>query len=175
MRWSIIRLIWFRELRDQLRDRRTVFMMAVVPLLLYPLVGVGMIQVAAGFTKRSGGVGVVGAENLPPATAASQGLSPLPATSWFTLTPGAGLDRALGAAAFAHAAQQGLGQDYPPLLFTGEGRARFPTWCFEHAQDADSLKVVLLPSPDRAGGPDDADAFLARVDRDKLDRKEVDL
>src|SRR5262249_9387773 len=29
MRWSMIRLIWFRELRDQLRDRRTVFMIAV--------------------------------------------------------------------------------------------------------------------------------------------------
>src|SRR5436309_3050550 len=30
MRWSIIRLIWLRELRDQLRDRRTVFMIAVL-------------------------------------------------------------------------------------------------------------------------------------------------
>src|SRR5439155_172651 len=28
MRWSIIRLIWLRELRDQLRDRRTLFMIA---------------------------------------------------------------------------------------------------------------------------------------------------
>ena len=41
MRWSIIRLIWVRELRDQLRDRRTIFMIAVLPLLLYPLLGLG--------------------------------------------------------------------------------------------------------------------------------------
>ena len=39
MRWSIIRLIWLRELRDQLRDRRTVFMIVGLPLLLYPLLG----------------------------------------------------------------------------------------------------------------------------------------
>src|SRR5262245_6895962 len=37
MRWSIIRLIWFRELRDQLRDRRTVFMIVLLPIVLYPL------------------------------------------------------------------------------------------------------------------------------------------
>src|SRR5437868_1722686 len=30
MRWSIVRLIWHREFRDQLRDRRTVFMIAVL-------------------------------------------------------------------------------------------------------------------------------------------------
>ena len=39
MRWSIIRVIWLRELRDQLRDRRTVFMIVVLPLLIYPLAG----------------------------------------------------------------------------------------------------------------------------------------
>ena len=37
MRWSIVRLIWLREMRDQLRDRRTVFMIAVLPVLLYPI------------------------------------------------------------------------------------------------------------------------------------------
>ena len=53
MRWSIIRLIWFRELRDQLRDRRTVFMIAVLPLVLYPLVIVssGLLGLLPG-TKR---------------------------------------------------------------------------------------------------------------------------
>src|SRR2546429_104212 len=32
MRWSIVRIIWLRELRDQLRDRRTLFMVAGLPL-----------------------------------------------------------------------------------------------------------------------------------------------
>ena len=50
MRWSIIRVIWFRELRDQLRDRRTVVMMAVLPLVLYPVLGIGVFQ----FTQRRG-------------------------------------------------------------------------------------------------------------------------
>ena len=42
MRWSIVRVIWMRELRDQLRDRRTIFMIAVLPVLLYPLAGLGL-------------------------------------------------------------------------------------------------------------------------------------
>jgi sodium transport system permease protein len=64
MRWSIIRLIWFRELRDQLRDRRTVIMMAVVPLLLYPALGFGILQFAMGYAGKPSVVGVYGAQNL---------------------------------------------------------------------------------------------------------------
>jgi sodium transport system permease protein len=65
MRWSIIRTIWLRELRDQLRDRRTVFLIAVLPVLLYPLAGFGFLQVAAGYLNQRGVVGVSGFENLP--------------------------------------------------------------------------------------------------------------
>lgn len=66
MRWSIIRLIWLRELRDQLRDRRTVFMIAVLPVLLYPLGGFAFLQVASTFLNQPAVVGLVGAENLHP-------------------------------------------------------------------------------------------------------------
>src|SRR5207248_1815396 len=59
MRWSIIRLIWFRELRDQLRDRRTLFMIAVLPLLLYPVLGFAVLQFAMGFEERSSTIGIV--------------------------------------------------------------------------------------------------------------------
>ncbi len=65
MRWSIIRVIWARELRDQLRDRRTLFMIAVLPILLYPLAGVGLMELAAGFSQKADVVGVYGVENLP--------------------------------------------------------------------------------------------------------------
>jgi sodium transport system permease protein len=65
MRWSIVRTIWLRELRDQLRDRRTIVMIAVLPLLLYPLLGVGLAQVAGAFRGRPRVVGIVGSENLP--------------------------------------------------------------------------------------------------------------
>ena len=37
MNWSTVRLIWVRELRDQLRDRRTLFMILVLPLVLLVL------------------------------------------------------------------------------------------------------------------------------------------
>src|SRR5262245_4752116 len=62
MRWSIIRLIWLRELRDQLRDRRTLFMIAVLPLLLYPLVTLAAVQFTFGFADRPSTVGIVGRE-----------------------------------------------------------------------------------------------------------------
>jgi sodium transport system permease protein len=66
MRWSIIRVIWFRELRDQLRDRRTIFMIAVLPILLYPLLGLGVAQFFLGSLGRPNVIGVLGGENLDP-------------------------------------------------------------------------------------------------------------
>src|SRR5262245_9707724 len=65
MRWSIIRVIWLRELRDQLRDRRTVFMIVVLPLLIYPLGALGLMQIAPGFLPRQSTVAVAGVESLP--------------------------------------------------------------------------------------------------------------
>ena len=41
-----IRLLFRRELTDQFRDRRTMMMIFVVPLLLYPLLGVSFFQVS---------------------------------------------------------------------------------------------------------------------------------
>jgi sodium transport system permease protein len=69
MRWSIIRLIWARELRDQLRDRRTLFMIAVLPVLLYPIVGMGFMSFATGFVHQKSIIGVIGAQYLPAAQA----------------------------------------------------------------------------------------------------------
>ena len=45
MNWRNIKLIFLREVRDQLRDRRTLFMIAVLPILLYPLLGMSFFQV----------------------------------------------------------------------------------------------------------------------------------
>jgi sodium transport system permease protein len=67
MRWPIIRLIWLRELRDQLRDRRTMFVMIVLPLLLYPLGGVALMQIAFVPTQKKSVIGIHGAQYLPPA------------------------------------------------------------------------------------------------------------
>ena len=57
MRWSIIRLIWMRDLRDQLRDRRTLFMMIGLPLLLYPVLGSAVLGLAFRFGDRPSTIG----------------------------------------------------------------------------------------------------------------------
>jgi sodium transport system permease protein len=65
MRWSVVRLIAFREARDQLRDRRTMFLILGLPLLMYPLfVGVGTVFVTM-LKEKKLVIGVVGAEFLP--------------------------------------------------------------------------------------------------------------
>jgi sodium transport system permease protein len=97
MRWSIVRLIAGREIRDQLRDRRTLFLILGLPVLMYPLfVGVGILFVTALKDKKLV-IGLVGADHLPP---------PPP-----DLSPLVG-----GAGDFAQRLQS-----YPPLL-TPEGQ-----------------------------------------------------
>jgi sodium transport system permease protein len=65
MNWQNVKLILHREVRDQLRDRRTLFMIAVLPLLLYPLLGMSMFQVMQFVTEHPTHVLVIGAEELP--------------------------------------------------------------------------------------------------------------
>ncbi len=64
MNWRNIRLIYAREIRDQLRDRRTLFMIAVLPLLLYPLLGTSVFQLSQFVRKSEPRVLVVGSEQL---------------------------------------------------------------------------------------------------------------
>jgi len=45
MNWRNVKLILAREVRDQLRDRRTLFMIAILPMVLYPLLGMSFFQV----------------------------------------------------------------------------------------------------------------------------------
>ena len=61
---SNVKLILAREVRDQLRDRRTLFMIAVLPILLYPLLGMSLLQVAQFVQKQTTRVLVVGADDL---------------------------------------------------------------------------------------------------------------
>ncbi len=65
MRWSHVLLIFRREVRDQLRDRRTLFMIFVLPILLYPMLGIGVAQLSIAFERKPRTVLVVGPENLP--------------------------------------------------------------------------------------------------------------
>ena len=102
MRWSIIRLIWLRELRDQLRDRRTLFMVAGLPVLLYPILGVAVLKFAVGFVDRKTIVGLVNGPHqpheFPPPQPSYQ--TAVQTVGWLTQPPG--LAQATSAAALAH-------------------------------------------------------------------------
>lgn len=64
-RWAVVRLIAGKELRDLIRDRRTVMLVLVLPAVLYPLFGtVGYLFVTT-LVGQPTRVGVVGAEYLP--------------------------------------------------------------------------------------------------------------
>ncbi len=65
MRWSNVWVIFRREVRDQVRDRRTLFMIFVLPILLYPILGIGVVQFSAAFEQKPRTVVVIGAEYLP--------------------------------------------------------------------------------------------------------------
>ena len=65
MKWNSVHLIWMRELRDQLRDPRTLFMIGILPLLLYPLLGVAFLQMVQFLRRAPLKVYLVGAEQLP--------------------------------------------------------------------------------------------------------------
>lgn len=65
MSWANIKLIFLREVRDQLRDRRTLFMIAVLPMLLYPLMGMIVLQVSQFKREHPTRIWLLGVDNLP--------------------------------------------------------------------------------------------------------------
>jgi|YNPBryunderm2012_1023409.scaffolds.fasta_scaffold00085_4 sodium transport system permease protein len=64
MNWRHVWLVFCREVRDQFRDRRTLFMMVVLPLLLYPLLGMSLFQIRQFVQEKAIRVLVVGIEHL---------------------------------------------------------------------------------------------------------------
>src|SRR4051812_26595789 len=126
MRWSIVRVIWRREMRDQLRDRRTLFMIVVLPLLIYPILGFGVLQFAVGFVNKPSPVGVVGESNLPNLEAPAP--TPSRAAAWMSIAPGAageGVPLVVGTLARQHVDGILHGKGYPPLVEARDGGARF--------------------------------------------------
>jgi len=65
MNWRNVKLIFCREVSDQLRDRRTLFMVVLLPLFLYPIMGVGMMEMTVTFTEQPRTVVVLNADDLP--------------------------------------------------------------------------------------------------------------
>lgn len=65
MNFKTIKLVYQRELRDQLRDRRTLFTVLVLPVLIYPLLGMAMLHISQFSAVEPCRIWLVGAENLP--------------------------------------------------------------------------------------------------------------
>src|SRR5271169_5520198 len=65
MNWNNVKLIFLREVRDQLRDRRTLFMIFVLPLLMYPLLGLSNLQVSQFLREQPTKVLIVNLPKLP--------------------------------------------------------------------------------------------------------------
>lgn len=73
MSWQNVFWIWRREMRDQFRDRRTLFMVAVLPVLMYPLLGSTGFQLLQFMQQSVGRVAIYGIEELEEV----EGLPPL--------------------------------------------------------------------------------------------------
>lgn len=67
MNWKNIRLVFLREVRDQLRDRRTLFIITVLPLMMYPLLGLGVVQMMLTFNEQHCTVVILNDDELPAA------------------------------------------------------------------------------------------------------------
>jgi sodium transport system permease protein len=65
MMWTNVKWIYLREIRDQFRDRRTLFTIFVLPMLLYPLLGLGFLQIAQFRREHPTSVLVLGSRSLP--------------------------------------------------------------------------------------------------------------
>lgn len=65
MKWTNVKWIYLREIRDQLRDRRTLFTIFVLPMLLYPLLGMGFLQMAQFRREHPTPILIVGGAALP--------------------------------------------------------------------------------------------------------------
>lgn len=65
MSWKNVKLIFMREVRDQLRDRRTLFMITILPVLLYPMLGLGMLEMMLTFSEQKRNVVILNADELP--------------------------------------------------------------------------------------------------------------
>jgi sodium transport system permease protein len=150
MRWSIVRLIWSRELRDQLRDRRTILMIAVLPLVLYPILGGAILQFALGSgDEKPRVVGVVGAEWLPAPPSRDEQVRTASLVSVVGFPspglggPGLRLDTLVALQA-VRAYNHRHPPPYPPLLV----HEQFSDLYFDSPQEADSLLVKELDAAD---------------------------
>src|SRR6185369_2729838 len=69
MRLDVVRTVFRKELREMLRDRRSLAVMFGIPLVLYPLVAIGVAMLGSQkkqeYTSQTAKVVVLNAESVP--------------------------------------------------------------------------------------------------------------
>src|SRR5262249_29738813 len=159
-------------------------MIVVLPILLYPVAGIGLLQLSAGVGKKQSVVGVSGVENLPHPTPRRAGLPVGPAAAWWGLplgvfpTPGSRVQRVLAAAAQAQCYSIDPHLDYPPLLLEDD-EGWHVSWPYNDiAYETEPILIQPLPGPSsqvRSSEPGDQEEnpladFPFQVDRTPLDQ-----
>src|SRR5262249_26413414 len=120
MRWVIVRLIWQRELRDLARDRRWLFMLLGLPVLLYPAFGLVGLVFAQTIVDPPSRVGFCGFDHFPRLA------GPASELTWAAVLPvpgGTGL-ATLAGAAVAVTAGRPFTADLP-LVAVSDGAVHF--------------------------------------------------
>src|SRR5688500_18004611 len=65
MRYSIVKAVFLKELREMLRDRRSLAVMFGLPLVLYPLLAIGIANLGASRTRElTSEVGEIAVPNI---------------------------------------------------------------------------------------------------------------
>lgn len=136
MRLPHAAIVYRKELTDQLRDRRTLLSMIVVPIVLFPLITIGFGALAARLVQRAQQEGstvmILGAENAPALAnkiRAAEGFQLVPATPDYVARINdkklraavafpAGLEEAVGSGT-------GLAPEIKIYYYAGELRSQF--------------------------------------------------
>jgi sodium transport system permease protein len=177
MHGTVVRLIWQRELRDLLRDRRWLIMLLGVPVLLYPVFGLVGFVFAVTLLGRDIRVGVSGLEHLPPAVGKGP-VGPSAELLWLSAIAPTGADpsvNAIGAAA-AVLASRPLAE-YPPLVVRVKDENRFLDTDSDASPD-NVQPIRIVPLPDDGRGPLDVKAVDVLLSvpadfRERLSRGEI--
>lgn len=102
MQVKLVKTIFFKELRDMLRDRRTLFIVVVLPMIMYPLLFIGMMQMMmfqiGRLEQKPVRVAIIGQRNCPELAGrleAASGLRIMDTLGWHEKIVNADLDAAL--------------------------------------------------------------------------------
>ncbi|MFL5328973.1 MAG: ABC transporter permease [Gemmataceae bacterium] len=138
MNWSVVRLIAGRELRDLLRDRRSLILLLVLPVVIYPGFALAFIHFYIATLEHPSKVGVVNVDALPKCR-----IGPRPSAAWWAVIPS---DLAPAALAISEPARVVSEISvYQPLIADGKFASRF----FPSHHEAEIMEMIPLATNDR--------------------------